>query len=284
MKRLIAAAAVMMATIAAAHAGDTYSIDIGGHTIRIDKPKNCDDASCVSISIPGVFESGPKKGKRGKIDRDDDYDDDVADKPMGNKPVQDVRKPPATPQAPAAATARPSTPPTDTAPAVSAKAEPAPVQVPAPVVETRLPDAGAAPAAPAKPADPVVATAPASPPPASPPPAAASTAAAPPAAVAGTPSPLGLWWTEEKEGKIRIEACGDNICGYSVKKTDENGEKILINMKPTTDNKWKGRIHDPKSGSDYDSTIALNGSDRLKVQGCAFGGMFCGGQVWTRVN
>ncbi len=34
----------------------------------------------------------------------------------------------------------------------------------------------------------------------------------------------------------------------------------------------------------YDSTIAMKGTDTLRVQGCAFGGMFCGGQTWTRVN
>jgi uncharacterized protein (DUF2147 family) len=93
-----------------------------------------------------------------------------------------------------------------------------------------------------------------------------------------------MWQTEEKEGMVRIEACGANLCGYSVDaKTNENGEKVLINMKPGSD-KWTGRIHDPKSGSNYDSTIALKGSDRLRVQGCAFGGMFCGGQTWTRMN
>jgi hypothetical protein len=28
----------------------------------------------------------------------------------------------------------------------------------------------------------------------------------------------------------------------------------------------------------------LNGPDALRVQGCAFGGMFCGGQTWSRLN
>jgi uncharacterized protein (DUF2147 family) len=98
-------------------------------------------------------------------------------------------------------------------------------------------------------------------------------------------TPVGVWLTEEKEGKIRIEQCGANLCGYSVdNKSNQNGEQILINMKPGKDSKWSGRIHDPKSGSTYDSTIALKGSDTLRVQGCAFGGMFCGGQTWSRVN
>ena len=30
--------------------------------------------------------------------------------------------------------------------------------------------------------------------------------------------------------------------------------------------------------------IAMKGTTQLRVQGCAFGGMFCGGQTWTRVN
>ena len=97
-------------------------------------------------------------------------------------------------------------------------------------------------------------------------------------------SPLGIWLTEEKEGKVRIEQCGTNLCGYSVDaRSNQNGEKVLINMKPGKD-KWSGRIYDPNTGSTYDSTIALKGSDSLRVQGCAFGGMFCGGQTWSRLN
>ena len=87
------------------------------------------------------------------------------------------------------------------------------------------------------------------------------------------------------EGKVRIEPCGPNLCGYSVNaKSNQNGEQVLINMKPGKDSKWSGRILDPNSGSTYDSTIALKGSDSLRVQGCAFGGMFCGGQTWSRLN
>lgn len=103
---------------------------------------------------------------------------------------------------------------------------------------------------------------------------------APAAAAAPAPTtPLGVWATEENKGNVRIEACGTSLCGYAVK----SGERILINMKPEG-SKWTGRIHDPDSGRDYDSTIALKGTDSLKVQGCAFGGMFCGGQTWKRVS
>lgn len=107
-----------------------------------------------------------------------------------------------------------------------------------------------------------------------------STAAAPqPAPVAAATTPLGVWSTEEGKGNVRVESCGPNLCGYAVK----TGEKILINMKPQ-DNKWTGQIHDPDSGRTYDSTIAMKGPNSLRVQGCAFGGLFCGGQVWKRVG
>ena len=155
------------------------------------------------------------------------------------------------------------------------------------------PSVAAAPPAPPPPPAPTVAAAPAAPvPPPAPAPAPApvqAAAVAPPApatAPARDPnSPLGVWLTEEKEGKVRIEQCGSNLCGYSVdSKSNQNGEQVLINMKPAKDQKWSGRILDPNTGSTYDSTIALKGTDRLRVQGCAFGGMFCGGQTWTRVN
>ena len=115
-------------------------------------------------------------------------------------------------------------------------------------------------------------------------PAPAAVAAAPVAALVAAPvvvatTPLGVWRTEENKGDVRVEPCGANLCGYSVK----SGERILINMK-SEGSKWTGRIHDPDSGKDYDSTIAMKGSNLIKVQGCAFGGMFCGGQTWKRIS
>src|SRR6266404_3183621 len=109
-------------------------------------------------------------------------------------------------------------------------------------------------------------------------------AAVPQPAVAAAPlqpatTPLGVWNTEKNGGMVRIEQCGQNLCGYAV----PNGEKILVNMKPS-DKKWTGRIHDPDSGKTYDSTIAMKGPNVLRVQGCVFGSIFCGGQTWIRVS
>ena len=153
---------------------------------------------------------------------------------------------------------------------------------PAAPVASTAPAASPAPAAPTtvatvSPAPSVAVEAP-------PAPAAAPITAPPPAPVAAAPAPapatpLGIWATEQNKGNVRIEECGQNLCGYA----EKTGKKILINMKPQA-SKWTGTIHDPDSGRNYDSTIAMKGTNALRVQGCAFGGMFCGGQTWKRVS
>jgi uncharacterized protein (DUF2147 family) len=168
---------------------------------------------------------------------------------------------------------------------------PAPAPVAPTVAAPAAPVASPAPAAPAAPVATVPApqperlTATAPLPPAPPAPAPVVAAPAPVAAAPVAPavqvanSPLGVWQTEENKGNVRVEQCGANLCGYAV----NSGERILINMK-SEGSKWTGRIHDPDSGKDYDSTIAMKGPNILKVQGCAFGGMFCGGQTWKRIS
>ncbi len=166
------------------------------------------------------------------------------------------------------------------APVAPAVAAPAAAAAPAPVAST----APVVPAAPTTPApQPEQLTAPAPLPPAPPAPVVAAPAPAAAAPVTApvqiANSPLGVWQTEENKGNVRVEQCGVDLCGYAV----NSGERILINMK-SEGSKWTGRIHDPDSGKDYDSTIAMKGPNILKVQGCAFGGMFCGGQTWKRIS
>jgi uncharacterized protein (DUF2147 family) len=264
MKRLLAIAALLLAS-SAARAGDSYSFEVGGRTIYIEAPSGCDSPSCVSVSIPRVYESDPKRAKRARTNPQTD--------PQAKADPQsrvEQRTPPAS-------KSEPSQPSNATAPASTtatvAPSDPAPAAASSP----RASEPAQSQQAPAA-AGPVVATAPVSAP---------IQKQQAPAPAAGKPasSPLGTWQTEEKEGLVRIEACGTNLCGYSVDATtNQNGEKILINMKPVNDSKWSGRIHDPNSGSDYDSTIALKGPNSLRLQGCAFGGLFCGGQTWSRMN
>jgi hypothetical protein len=236
--------AALLMATTSAHAGG-ITLQINGERVRVEAPRNCSGISCIKITAPGYT------GTLGNIDL----------KGMGSKSKNDddvVATAPAAPAAPA----------------------PAPVQAAAP-----QPAAPTATAVTPAPAQTTVAARTEAAPPAPPPPAPVAAAPAPqpaPAAAAAATdpnSPVGIWATEENKGNVRIEECGANLCGYSV----NTGARILINMKPQG-SKWTGRIHDPDSGRNYDSTIALKGTNALKVQGCAFGGMFCGGQTWKRVS
>jgi uncharacterized protein (DUF2147 family) len=290
MKRLLAIAAFLLAS---STAQAQYTFEYGGHTIRIDPDRG-------TVSIPGVYDNtgtakkakrphGNQENARSKQGTQDAKSDIKSDA------KNDVRSDP--PAAPASAPTDTATVPTATPPAASPPA-PASTAAVAPNSSTATANNAPAETAVASPSAPALASPPPllkeQVPPTRPEPLPAVAAVPPPTPVSPAPapaaardpnSPVGVWLTEEKEGKVRIEQCGTNLCGYSVDTNSNlNGEQVLINMRPGKDQKWSGRILDPNTGSTYDSTIALKGSDTLRVQGCAFGGMFCGGQTWSRVN
>lgn len=256
MNRLsIAATALFLASTAVAHAGNSISFQIEGQRIRIETPRNCASLNCVTIVAPGLSDKPIKlndinlKGLGGS--KDDDADTTPAPAPATAQPAPAPVQQQPVPQAPVQAAA-PAAATVAAAPSAGVdNTQPAPVAAPAPV-------ASPAPVA----AAPALAPAP--------------VAAAP---VAAPNSPIGLWATEGNKGNVRVEQCGANLCGYA----EKTNARILINMKPDG-SKWSGRIHDPDSGRKYDSTIAMKGPNAMRVQGCAFGGMFCGGQTWKRVS
>ena len=266
---LAAVAALLMASTNA-HAGNGFSFEINGQKIHVDAPRNCNSLSCLSVSNNGSAVNLKNINLKGKKSGDDDDDVATTSAPAKVQPAQApapaplpvANNPPPPAPPPPAPVANNVPPPAPPAPATDngsrERLSGLPATSDAPALATTT---AAAPVAPA----PVANTAP------------PVQQAAPPAAVPTTP--LGLWQTADDKGNVRIEQCGANLCGYS----EHTNEKILINMKPS-DGKWTGRIHDPDSGSNYDSTIAMKGPNILKVQGCAFGGLFCGGQTWKRIG
>jgi len=257
MKTFYFAASLLMASTAA-HAGNGISFQIDGRKIHIEAPRNCSSLDCIQVTGAGLSGSGLNlKNLKSKLSSDDD-------------PVATSSNPPAQKLAPVAPAAAPQA---QTPAPVATTPPPAPVadasSTPAPLLHDVTPSSSS-PVLPPAPA--TAATAPA--------PTAAASPAAQPATAADAPAtPLGLWATQDNKGNVQIEQCGQNLCGYA----EKSREPILINMKPSN-NKWVGRIHDPDGGSNYDSTIALKGPNTLKVQGCAFGGLFCGGQTWKRIS
>src|SRR5690242_20050566 len=233
MKWLVAIAALLVAGTAAQA---QYTFEYNGKTIRIDPDRG-------TVSIPGVFDNTKRPSKRSRNDQD------KSRKPLPDQAKTDPQAPAAAPTggstpspAPSPVTAEPVPAPTQApvmtspeSPSVSPKAAPAEISTPAqstaaapvPTIQKGNPQrdnaeepapASAPLPAPAPASPSVVATAPASVP--------ESKSAGPAAQPAN--SPLGLWLTEEKEGKVRIEQCGANLCGYSVDpKSNQNREQVL---------------------------------------------------------
>lgn len=242
-KLLMAVAAVLMSTAAQA---EVHEVKFGGSTWRIEIPGKCRELSCIHVSEK---EKTPPPARKAA------------------KPVKS-----ATPSATAA-------PPTTAVPKVAAPAVAAPPPPPAAVA--------AVPPGTAPRTEPKIESAPADDPRTSllivedaTPQAAAIEPRIEPVYVA-EPSPLGVWLTEKGEGRVRIEECGQALCGYTDAKPNE---KILINMRLTQKNRWNGKINDLRAGSTYMAQMSLTKADALRVEGCAFGGLFCGSQTWTRAQ
>jgi uncharacterized protein (DUF2147 family) len=270
MKKFYILAALLLATTSA-HAGG-ISFQYEGKRVTIDAPRGCASLSCISITAPGF------KG----LNNDKDDDDDVAPAPARreysdskSKRYDDDDYAPAAGKPGFKGGYKSKRYNDDDNYASRSDRATAPARVPAASAPVTTTDA----VTPATP--PQTDVAPAAPAP-------AQVAAATPererapvdAAPASDPnSPVGVWAAEDNKGNVRIEQCGDSLCGYSAK----SGEKVLINMKPQG-SKWSGRFQDPESGRKYDSTMTMKGNNSVRVQGCAFGGIFCNTQNWKRIS
>ena len=119
--------------------------------------------------------------------------------------------------------------------------------------------------------------------------------------------PTGEWLVEDKVAQIKIENCGGALWGVvswearpggrdaenpdpALRGRPTLGMPILMDMKPTkveswgkTEERWKGTVYNAQNGKTYDANIRLTSPDVLKMEGCVLGGIFCGGQEWTRV-
>lgn len=106
----------------------------------------------------------------------------------------------------------------------------------------------------------------------------------------------GLWATVPDDngnsGHIRIEACGNAICGTLIKSFDSdgnefespnNGRQLIWDMKPRNGGNYGGgKVYSPDRDQTYAGKLKLAG-DTLTVQGCIL--VVCrDGGVWTRIE
>jgi uncharacterized protein (DUF2147 family) len=126
-------------------------------------------------------------------------------------------------------------------------------------------------------------------------------------ASAAAADPRGVWLVEDKSAQIQLENCNGLLWGIVIwERTpghdNQNpdaalrgrptlGIPIVLGMRPVVQQRpegpetvWHGRIYNAMNGRTYDASIKLVGPDVLHLEGCVLGGLFCGGQDWTRVK
>ena len=272
MKALCIATTFALLGGSAAHAGTILDTAIGGGDARL-KVEDCGNDTCGTISF------GKQKFVVKKSDIASFFKDlDIGDKPP---PAKGRGKPTATGNRASPPEAAPAARPDDRNASSTRPDEPAASRSddpPAPRRDDR-PDPTTTATSAAAPAEQRISVSP---------------------VASDRTSPIGEWITEDGEGRVRIIPCGPALCGVvaggNPNDTDRHnpdpakrnrpvdGMTVLIDMKPAKNNHWEGQIYNAKNGKTYASNISLKSGDVLRVEGCVFGGWFCGGQNWTRAK
>ncbi len=124
-------------------------------------------------------------------------------------------------------------------------------------------------------------------------------------ASAATPDPTGLWLTENKRAAVKVERCGESICGSLAwiieggmttdsknpdKKLREEplcGMKILYGFtnNPKNAKVWEGgKIYKADEGDIYNATVSVINDKTMKLRGYVGVPLFGKTQDWTRVS
>jgi uncharacterized protein (DUF2147 family) len=112
--------------------------------------------------------------------------------------------------------------------------------------------------------------------------------------------PTGEWRVTNGEAVIRIDDCAGALWGivawekqpgvdqHNPNPAERNrptlGLHILRDLRPTKPGLWQGEVYDAENGKTYNSRVSLTAPDVLRIEGCVFGGLICGGENWTRVT
>jgi uncharacterized protein (DUF2147 family) len=116
----------------------------------------------------------------------------------------------------------------------------------------------------------------------------------------------GVWMSDDGEGAVEIERCGDKRCGHLVwlkTPTDKTGHPmrdgnnpdptarqrplcgamVIKDVAAQNDGSWDGgSIYDPEEGKDYSVMVRADGNDRLEVRGYLGIKSLGESMIWTR--
>jgi uncharacterized protein (DUF2147 family) len=108
----------------------------------------------------------------------------------------------------------------------------------------------------------------------------------------------GEWRNPKGSVVVKVAPCGSSWCGTVVDASAKAkrsarkggtdpliGTRILSNLRPAGNDRFKGHVFDPKRNIRAPATIKVIGPNAIEVRGCAIAGiLLCKEQRWTRVS
>jgi uncharacterized protein (DUF2147 family) len=118
------------------------------------------------------------------------------------------------------------------------------------------------------------------------------------APVAAQPSTVeGQWANPKRSMVVSVSGCGsDDYCAVVVKASDKaqaNARKggtlhfigtEILKVHPVGQGTFKGTAFDPETNMNVSATVRVVGPASMDIKGCAFLGLICDEQRWTKIN
>jgi uncharacterized protein (DUF2147 family) len=116
------------------------------------------------------------------------------------------------------------------------------------------------------------------------------------AAVAQPRGPEGLWANPKHSMIVSVDRCGPDYCATVVKASDKaqaNARKggaehfigtEILRVQPAGDGTLKGKAFDPETNMHVAATVRIVAPGVMDLKGCAFLGLICEEQRWTKVS
>jgi uncharacterized protein (DUF2147 family) len=116
------------------------------------------------------------------------------------------------------------------------------------------------------------------------------------ACAASPGAPSGIWRNPKNSVHVRMQACGENICGIVVwanakaqADASEGGTPSLVGtqlfreFRQVSPGAWSGRVFIPDLGRTFSAKMKALDAKTIKGSGCLIGGFICKSQIWRRI-
>ena len=101
----------------------------------------------------------------------------------------------------------------------------------------------------------------------------------------------GKWANPKRSVIVNVAPCGSAFCGTVSWASQNNrdkgvkpGTRVLSDLRPLGDGTYRGRALEPKRNLTGSALVHQEGPNVMVVKGCAFIGLVCKEQRWTRVS